>query len=71
MPLPFGILVPQPGIEPGPLAVDALSLNYWTAREFPACALLITSLLIACLLGGQGHMFHPLLSDFFLIKFFF
>ena len=29
----FGILVPQPGIEPGPLAVEALSLNHWTARE--------------------------------------
>ena len=29
------ILVPQPGIEPGPLAVRAPSPNYWTAREFP------------------------------------
>ncbi|XP_059938559.1 zinc finger protein 69 homolog isoform X1 [Mesoplodon densirostris] len=31
-----GILVPQPGIEPGPLAVTARSPNHWTAREFPA-----------------------------------
>ena len=28
-----GILVPQPGIEPGPSAVRARSLNHWTARE--------------------------------------
>ena len=31
-----GILVPQqPGIKPGPGAVEALSPNYWTARESP------------------------------------
>ena len=29
------ILVPQPGIEPSPPAVEAQSLNYWTAREVP------------------------------------
>ena len=29
-----GILVPQPGIEPGPSAVKARSPNHWTAREF-------------------------------------
>ena len=29
------ILVPQPGIEPRPSAVKALSPNPWTAREFP------------------------------------
>ena len=29
----MGILVPQPGTEPVPLAVEALSLNHWTARE--------------------------------------
>ena len=29
------ILVPQPGIEPVPLAVEARSLNHWTTREFP------------------------------------
>ena len=28
-----GILVPQPGIEPAPPAVEAQSLNHWTARE--------------------------------------
>ena len=30
-----GILVPQPGIEPVPPAVEAQSLNHWTAREVP------------------------------------
>ena len=29
-----GILVPQSGIEPAPLAVKAQSPNHWTAREF-------------------------------------
>ena len=30
-----GIIVPQPGIEPMPPAVEAWSLNHWTAREVP------------------------------------
>ena len=30
-----GILVPQPGMEPMPPAVEAWSLNQWTAREVP------------------------------------
>ena len=30
-----GIFVPQPGIEPTPLALEAQSLNHWTAREVP------------------------------------
>ena len=30
-----GILVPRPGIEPGPSAVRVQSPNHWTAREFP------------------------------------
>ena len=29
------ILVPGPGIEPGFLAVEAQSPNYWATREFP------------------------------------
>ena len=28
-------LVPQPGIEPGPPALGARSLNCWTTREVP------------------------------------
>ena len=31
-----GILVPQPEIEPAPPAVEAQSLNHWTAKEVPA-----------------------------------
>ena len=30
-----GILLPRPGIEPGPSAVKAQSPNHWTAREVP------------------------------------
>ena len=30
-----GVLVSQPGIEPMPPAVEAQSLNHWTAREVP------------------------------------
>ena len=30
-----GILVPQPGIELGPMAVKVPSPNHWTAREVP------------------------------------
>ena len=29
-----GILVPQPGIEPMPSAMETQSPNHWTAREF-------------------------------------
>ena len=29
------ILVPRPGIEPAPPALEAHSLNHWTAREVP------------------------------------
>ena len=31
-----GILVPWPGIEPMPLAVEAWSLTHWTTREVPS-----------------------------------
>lgn len=33
----FHLIDPQPGIEPTTLAVKALSLNHWTAGEFPSC----------------------------------
>ena len=32
----FGILVSQPGTEPGRPAVETPSPNHWTAREVPA-----------------------------------
>ena len=31
----FGILVPQPGIEPVPPAVESLCLNPWTTQGSP------------------------------------
>ena len=33
MPCRSGVLVPQPGIEPAPLALEAQRLNHGTARE--------------------------------------
>ena len=30
-----GILVPKPGLEPKPAALEAQSLNLWTTREVP------------------------------------
>ena len=30
-----GLLVPPPGIEPMPSALEACSLNHWTTREVP------------------------------------
>ena len=38
------ILVSQPGIELGPLALKSPSPNHWTSREFPA----------ACVLAGSN-----------------
>ena len=29
----WGILVPQPGIEPTPSALEVQSFNHWTTRE--------------------------------------
>ena len=34
-PVPCGILVPQPGMEPVPCAVEARVLNHWASREVP------------------------------------
>ena len=36
-----GILVPQPEVEPVPPAVEAQSLNHWTAREVLVMGILI------------------------------
>ena len=35
-----GILVPQPRIKPAPPAVEAWTLNHWSAREVPVVAFL-------------------------------
>ena len=31
----YGILVPQPGIEPAPLGLELGSLNHWATKEAP------------------------------------
>ena len=50
-----GILVPQPGIEPGPSAVRAQSSNHWTTREFPKG--LFLTLVNMSILGQLGAVF--------------
>ena len=35
----YGILVPQPGTKPGPLAMKVESPNYWPTREPPGISL--------------------------------
>ena len=59
-----GILVPGPGIEPVPPALEAWRLNHWTAREVPVCYCLSSSLKrekgtleIACLCGWHRKGF--------------
>ena len=37
----YGIFVPQPGIEPTSLVLEAQSLNHWTAREVPDGSILM------------------------------
>ena len=34
-PASCGLLIPRPGIEPVPPAVEAQNLNHWTTREVP------------------------------------
>ena len=58
------ILVPPPGIESVPPAVEARSLNHWTTREIPRNELIliavyvhtISSLLHCELTEGRGHV---------------
>ena len=38
-----GILLPQPGSKPSPLALEAQSLNHWTISDVPNTSLLLTS----------------------------
>ena len=41
-----GMLVPQPGVEPAPPAVEAQSLNHWTTREVPPQGVFVDKLLL-------------------------
>ena len=49
-----GILIPWPGIQPGPMAVKVQSPNHWTAREFPNILFLLFTIhvffLVCCIL---------------------
>ena len=48
-----GIIVPQPGMDTGPPAVEAPSPNHWTARELPQAHFKELPLLHhPCALGG-------------------
>ena len=56
------ILVPRPGIEPTPPAVEVRSLNHWTAREFPPLLHYVStwrSFHSGCLACVQGWTYEP------------
>ena len=57
----YRILVPRPGIEPAPPAVEARSLNHWTAREVPNLNYFLTALLISSL---THRLFRNVLLNF-------
>ena len=38
----WGILVPRPGVEPGPPGSESAGPNHWTTREFPEGNILMT-----------------------------
>ena len=67
---PLWILVPQPGIRPMPLAVEAWNLNHWTARNVPricflwSCSVLNLPLLLLFPLS-YGLQRTPSLFTFF------
>ena len=49
-----GILVPLPGMKPGPLAMEAWSPNHWTIREFPTLSILDIKVWALFLFFGLG-----------------
>ena len=54
-PAACGILVPQPGIQPVPPAVEAQSPNPWTTREFPyLCFFVVVLFFNIYLLAAPG-----------------
>ena len=53
-----GILVPQPGMEPVPPAVEGWSPNLWTAREFSRKPFLILSIHPTTDVLGSGPHYH-------------
>ena len=59
----LGILVPQPGLEPGPSAVKAVSLNHWTSRGVPGFFVSILfsvfQIFTECVQGFKKEMWSP------------
>ena len=54
MPQACGILLPWPGIEPVAPAVEAWSLNHWTARQDPNIPLLCCHMVTNFVKGYEG-----------------
>ena len=72
----YRILVPQPGMEPGTPAVEALSPNHWNTREFSYNHFLFkrefrTSLVVQWLRPKREGIFFPFIKKIILnyIKF--
>ena len=57
----FRILIPQPGIEPVPPAVEGRRLNHWTPREVPRLTFYLFIYSLLCVgflyLRQQGLLF--------------
>ena len=54
--------VPRPGIEPGPTALGAQNLSYWTSKEVPTLPLLTVNLAECQALSkhlANIYPFHP------------
>ena len=62
-----GILVPHPGIEPGPLSAEVPSPDTWATREVPLLVVLIYISLMIC---DVEHFFINSLIILYLLKLF-
>ena len=52
----YGILVPQSGTEPQPLAVKALSPNHWTTKELPSLLSVLAKVKMIVLLALLSNL---------------
>ena len=59
----WGILVPQPGIEPAPPAVEVWSPNNWTAREVLFFFFFLSCFFVCFLLSGFFSSFFLLIPS--------
>ena len=62
------ILVPQPGIESRPLALEAWSLNNWTTREFPCVDMFLFLLDKNLQMKLLSHVISVYLTLFYFLK---